>query len=572
MTIYPRKSLNAYLVLALPTIYKHGIPLFRSLYSLLRVLPVWTLYKRLKRRTGGVNRNGHLGISLRVKPLEESDDALGILAFRGFSFLVSSFNVNNATFLNPDIPPSPSHPPLQTQTHTFSPLPHPLGSLTLSATYLSSPNFELDELESHLSNRFISLDLQGFVPTLSKHAVREEKEDGGAGGAGVGNARSPPRAIVGSTGGGRGGHGHSHALGLLGTGPSSALGFGESTSSMNSMGRPVATTTSTKTSDNKTVAERFIIPSPLNLAVTSSSSSSALIPPPRPQFTPLPVPLPFPTVGGATSSSSGASGLALHRMRRESSNSPSFVAAVTSPGTGRASPEVFSSSISPHRTSQSPHPYPYPSSSLSSSPGAVPIRRNTATSGISINPFKGNTLSSTTSASVSASGSSPSLSIRQGLSLAGSSTRAGFPPHSPYGPSTPSSLGDRGGDWDREDRDRRASNDGSSRERDRFRRSMGGQEDPIGSGGGVGVPTRIPATRKRYSSSFGNRYVGSVGSVGGGGGGGGGSGESDRSTPASVSASTGAAGGVGVSEGGGDGKGKEQSAAGVSCCLILFFL
>ena len=407
----------------------------------------------------------------------------------------------------------------------------------------------MDELESHLSNRFISLDLQGFVPTLSKHAVREEREDGSAGGSGVGSARSPPRAIVGSTGGGRGGHGHSHGLGLLGIGPSSPPGFGESTSSMNSMGRPVAitATTSTKTSDNTTVAERFIIPSPLNLAV-NSSSSSALIPPPRPQFTPLPVPLPFPTVGGATSSpSSGASGLALHRMRRESSNSSSSVAAaVTGPGTGRASPEIFSSSISPHRTSSyphSPHPYPYPSSSLSSSPGSMPIRRNTATSGISINPFKGNTLSSTTSASVSASGSSPSLSIRQGLSSAGvvsggggsplstsfssriqqpssvgSSTRVGFPlpPPSPYGPSTPSSLGDKGGDWDREERERRASNDGSSRERDRFRRiSMGGQEDAIGTGGGVGVPTRIPATRKRYSSSFGNRYVGSVGSVGG---------------------------------------------------------
>ena len=552
------------------------------------MLPVWKLYKRLKRRTGGVNRNGHLAISLRVKPLEESDESLATLAFGAFPLLfgqvvrlfygrkeldyfrVSSFNakITPLFFLNPDIPPSPSHPPLQTQTHTFSPLPHPLGSLTLSATYLSSPNFELEELESHLSNRFISLDLQGFVPTLSKHAVREEREDGSAGGSGLGSTRSPPRAIVGSTGG-RGGHGYSHALGLLGTGPSSAPGFGEST---NNMGRPVATSASTKTSDNKTVAERFIIPSPLNLAVTSPTSSSALIPPPRPQFTPLPVPLPFPTVGGATSSSSsGASGLALHRMRRESSNSPS---AIAGPGTGRASPEIFSSSISPHRASsysQSPHPYPYPSSSLSSSPGGVPIRRSTATSGISINPFKGNTLSSTTSASVSGSGSSPSLSIRQGISLAGSSTRVGFPlpPPSPYGPSTPSSLGDRGGDWDREERERRASNDGSSRERERFRRvSMGGQEDAIVTGGGVGVPTRVPSTRKRYSSSFGNRYVGSVGSVGGGVGVG--SADSDRSTPGSASA--GAAGGVGVLEGGGDGKGKEQVATGVSLFLFLHLL
>ena len=445
--------------------------------------------------------------------------------------------------------------------------------------------------------------------------MREEREDGSAGGGAsgvgpsIGSARSPPRAIAGTTGGGRGGHVQGSSLGLgFGTGPSG----GESTSGM---GRPVATATATNTGDNATVAERFIIPSPLNLAVASSSSSNALIPPPRPQFTPLPVPLPFPTTGGATSSpSSGASGLALHITRRESSNSP-HSATATGFAVNSPSPEIFSSSVSSHRNSQSPHPYPYPSSSLSSSPGAVPIRRPTATSGVGINPFKGNTLSSV---SASVSGSSPSLSIRQGLSSGvaggsplstgsfssripppspvGSSTRSGFPlpPASPYGPA-PSSLGDRKGlgmgereyrgrtslesdrgDWDREreDMERRGSNESGSRERDKFRRfsvgyGMGGperQEDVIGAGaGGVSVPTRIPSTRKRYSSSFGNRYVGSGGSGGGVGSGAGV--ESGRSTPASVSVSIGAAGGVGVLEGGE--KGKEPSVAGVSCLIAL---
>ena len=49
-----------------PVIYKHGIILFRSLFSLLRVLPLWKFYKRLKKRR--VDRNGHLGIQLRVRP------------------------------------------------------------------------------------------------------------------------------------------------------------------------------------------------------------------------------------------------------------------------------------------------------------------------------------------------------------------------------------------------------------------------------------------------------------------------------------------------------------------------
>lgn len=52
------------------TIYKHGIPLFRSIYSLLRILPSWKLYKKLRRRTSNAYRNGNLSIHLRVKGLQ----------------------------------------------------------------------------------------------------------------------------------------------------------------------------------------------------------------------------------------------------------------------------------------------------------------------------------------------------------------------------------------------------------------------------------------------------------------------------------------------------------------------
>ena len=63
-----RRGLDANTDISPPVIYKHGIILFRSLFSLLRVLPSWKFYKRLKRKVGGVNRNGHLGIQLRVRP------------------------------------------------------------------------------------------------------------------------------------------------------------------------------------------------------------------------------------------------------------------------------------------------------------------------------------------------------------------------------------------------------------------------------------------------------------------------------------------------------------------------
>lgn len=65
---------------ALPTIYKHGIPLFRSLYSLLRILPTWRLCKRFRRRAGVPSRNGQMRIEIRVRTGDTDDGH--ILDFR----------------------------------------------------------------------------------------------------------------------------------------------------------------------------------------------------------------------------------------------------------------------------------------------------------------------------------------------------------------------------------------------------------------------------------------------------------------------------------------------------------
>lgn len=64
--------------LGLSTVYKHGIGLFRSIYTLLRVLPTWKLHKRLRRR-GAVpsNRNANLNIELRVRSGQNQDGVLG---------------------------------------------------------------------------------------------------------------------------------------------------------------------------------------------------------------------------------------------------------------------------------------------------------------------------------------------------------------------------------------------------------------------------------------------------------------------------------------------------------------
>ena len=59
---------------ALPIIYKHGIVLFRSLYSLLRVLPAWKLklHNRLHRKVGA----GGMSIELKVRSEVPQDQVL----------------------------------------------------------------------------------------------------------------------------------------------------------------------------------------------------------------------------------------------------------------------------------------------------------------------------------------------------------------------------------------------------------------------------------------------------------------------------------------------------------------
>ncbi|KAI9465783.1 autophagy-related protein 13-domain-containing protein [Lactarius psammicola] len=136
----------------LSTIYKHGIGLFRSIYTLLRVLPTWKLHKRLRRRlVVPTNRNALLNIELRVRVAKDQDGVLGF-----------------------DVSPAANAHPLLTESHTFPSVPHPYGSITLSVRYLTNPHFQLDELESLLSSRFFSLDEGAdFTPTLIKNQQRD---------------------------------------------------------------------------------------------------------------------------------------------------------------------------------------------------------------------------------------------------------------------------------------------------------------------------------------------------------------------------------------------------------------
>ncbi|KAF9261641.1 hypothetical protein L218DRAFT_905029 [Marasmius fiardii PR-910] len=469
---------------ALPTIYKHGIPLFRSLYSLLRILPAWKVCKRLRRRgMAQINRGNGLGVQVRVR--EAVNDR--VLEF--------------------DVPPSSSCPPLNTSAHSFPSVPLPMGTLTLTSTYLSTPNFKVDELESLLSSNFMSLDVgPEFTPTLVKNQQRDSLLSTHEGSPGSLPMRtslplSPPREIV---------------------RPSSRL--------PSSSSRP---TSRLSPEDADAIADRFVLPSP----TVQSQNTSSSPPPPSAQRI-------FPITRATTTTSTTTTTplLSAARLRKGSLQRP--MSDINLP-------------VATSTTSTSSQPFPSSSTSMPPLQTALTTGTGSQTSPISVrrpglspvNPFKSGTLvdrtggnsssslglvgtsgspssfSSSLRNQVGAVGSSPMSSTGlpslpnfprvsgPGSSASGSGTGSaivGLPSHSPvpgssFGsgvgvggsrpspPFTPSSLGDRSGGG-----------------------GVGAGSSSSGGGGTGGeIPVPVP-TRKRYSSSFGHRYS-SVGSTGSGG-------------------------------------------------------
>ncbi|OSD08063.1 hypothetical protein PYCCODRAFT_1402208, partial [Trametes coccinea BRFM310] len=157
------------------TMYKHGIPLFRSIFTLLRVLPAWKLARRLRRRVGGA-RNGHFSIQLRVDSVDGSIRPDEVLSFDNTPATLTSV--------------------LQRENHVLPSITHPMGELGVSATYLTNPSFQLDTKESLLSSRFLS-EGPDFTPTLVKNQQRDSLS-GSPGSLPLRTSlpRSPPRSVA----------------------------------------------------------------------------------------------------------------------------------------------------------------------------------------------------------------------------------------------------------------------------------------------------------------------------------------------------------------------------------------
>lgn len=121
---------------ALPNVYKKGVVVFRSLYTIARYLPAWKLHKKLSRQPGTSQ-------SLKLK----------------FRIRQGSGHVRDGRdSLYTPLCPSEQTPNSVIGTHSTSPLLCSAGPLSITVDYRQNCEFQVDDNEALLSSRFLGLD------------------------------------------------------------------------------------------------------------------------------------------------------------------------------------------------------------------------------------------------------------------------------------------------------------------------------------------------------------------------------------------------------------------------------
>ena len=139
----PSEYTSAELNDALPNVYKKGVVLFRSLYTYLRFLPTWRLYKRLGRQSGS-----HQALKLKFRIRQGQSLARG----------------QKDSLFAPLCPQDQDNPDEITERHEFDHLLCPGGALRIRSVFRASASFGIADSESLLSSRFLGQD-EG-IPTL----------------------------------------------------------------------------------------------------------------------------------------------------------------------------------------------------------------------------------------------------------------------------------------------------------------------------------------------------------------------------------------------------------------------
>ncbi|KAK4047247.1 phosphoribosylformylglycinamidine synthase [Microbotryomycetes sp. JL201] len=138
------QSLPSSIASELPAVYKHAIVQFRSLYSLVRLMPSWNVHRRLSRRRATLGGSA-LRIGCRMS-MQEVDDPV-------------ESEVDVTTRID-------STETSATETIRLPPVQTPIGNLSIECTYRLNADFAVEEIEALLSSKFIDEDF--FKPTLAR--------------------------------------------------------------------------------------------------------------------------------------------------------------------------------------------------------------------------------------------------------------------------------------------------------------------------------------------------------------------------------------------------------------------
>lgn len=140
-----------------------GIIHFRSLYSLLRLLPAYRLFRRLRRANNGLR----LGLKLWAPEGYPS----------GSEGLQKAWEVMEQDLIGLDIglealvPNDEVEPDEGVQRYDLPSLDLFGTEYKLSVDYRPEVDFQVDDLESVLSEKFVDMDEDWFTPTMARHRM-----------------------------------------------------------------------------------------------------------------------------------------------------------------------------------------------------------------------------------------------------------------------------------------------------------------------------------------------------------------------------------------------------------------
>lgn len=142
-----------------------GIIHFRSLFSLLRLLPAYRLFRRLRRNNTGLR----LGLKLWAPEGYPSGPAGLQEAWDVMEQDLVGLDVGLETMVpNDDVEPEED-----TQNYNFPSLDLFGNEYRLSVEYRSEVDFLVDDLESVLSEKLVDMDEEWFTPTMARHRMGE---------------------------------------------------------------------------------------------------------------------------------------------------------------------------------------------------------------------------------------------------------------------------------------------------------------------------------------------------------------------------------------------------------------